>query len=168
MQIVPTNNQIIQQISQTDQSQTQQKPVQSKQIQAVVQQPKLVIQSQSTANQQSQAVLTSSIEKSLLQGQPPGTIIKCVTAEVTKNQNGPCIKLTGIQGSELTEHQMSLVHQQVKQQLVKKGKHSCKSTLHWQYFFQFFVACILCSKLLIIYFHTKYKTEEKTFILYRL
>lgn len=122
MSIVPTNNQIVQQISQSEQSQTQQKLLQSKQIQAVAQPQKLVIQAHSTNNQQNQAS-TSTIEKSLLQGQPPGTIIKCVTAEVTKNQNGPCIKLTGIQGSELTEHQMSLVHQQVKQQLVKKGNY---------------------------------------------
>lgn len=122
-QVVSTNNQIVQQISHSEQPQTQQKLIQSKQIQSVAPQQKLVIQPQTSTNQQSQVVLTSSIEKSLLQGQPPGTIIKCVTAEVTKNQNGPCIKLTGIQGSELTEHQMSLVHQQVKQQLVKKGKH---------------------------------------------
>lgn len=60
----------------------------------------------------------------MLQGQPPGTVIKCVTAEVTKNQNGACIKLTGLQGSDLTEQQLSLVHQQVKQQLVKKGNAS--------------------------------------------
>ncbi|XP_055307735.1 nucleosome-remodeling factor subunit NURF301 isoform X2 [Sitodiplosis mosellana] len=122
MQIVPTNNQIVQQVSQSEQMETQQKLLQTKQIQTVPQQQKLVIQPQSSINQPNQAVLSPSIEKSLLQGQPPGTIIKCVTAEVTKNQNGPCIKLTGIQGSELTEHQMSLVHQQVKQQLVKKGK----------------------------------------------
>lgn len=122
MQIVSTNNQIVQQVSQTEQLQTQQNLLQNKQLQAVAQQQKLVIQPQSSVIQQNQAVLTPSVEKSLLQGQPPGTIIKCVTAEVTKNQNGPCIKLTGIQGSELTEHQMSLVHQQVKQQLVKKGK----------------------------------------------
>lgn len=41
---------------------------------------------------------------------------------MTKNQNGACIKLTGLQGADLTEQQLSLVHQQVKQQLVKKGK----------------------------------------------
>lgn len=119
MQIIPTNNQIVQQISQSEQTQNQQQKImQAKPIQAAVQ-----VQKQITVQQQhqSQPNLTSSIEKSLLQGQPPGTIIKCVTAEVTKNQNGPCIKLTGIQGSELTEQQMSLVHQQVKQQLVKKG-----------------------------------------------
>lgn len=66
--------------------------------------------------------IPAALEQSLLQGQPPGTVIKCVTAEVTKNQNGACIKLTGLQGSDLTEQQLSLVHQQVKQQLVKKGK----------------------------------------------
>lgn len=127
MQIVPTNNQIVQQISQSEQTQAQtqtqqQKLLETKQVQTAVQHQKLVIQPQASTQEQTQPLLTSSIERSLLQGQPPGTIIKCVTAEVTKNQNGPCIKLTGIQGSELTEHQMSLVHQQVKQQLVKKGK----------------------------------------------
>lgn len=115
---------VVQQISQSEQTQAQiQQPkhIQAKPVQPTVQQQKIVIQPQSSIQQQAQSVSTSSLEKSLLQGQPPGTIIKCVTAEVTKNQNGPCIKLTGIQGSELTEHQMSLVHQQVKQQLVKKG-----------------------------------------------
>lgn len=132
MQIIPTNNQIVQQIPQPEQTQTQpQKILPTKPIQATFHVPKPVsIQSQTSTLQQNQSSsaqppnLMSSIEKSLLQGQPPGTIIKCVTAEVTKNQNGPCIKLTGIQGSELTEQQMSLVHQQVKQQLVKKGNHT--------------------------------------------
>lgn len=128
MQIVPTNNQIVQQISQLEQAQPEQAQTQQhklsqiKQVQTTVQQQELVIRTNSSNQLQAQQHSTSSIEKSLLHGQPPGTVIKCVTAEVTKNQNGPCIKLTGIQGSELTEHQMSLVHQQVKQQLVKKGK----------------------------------------------
>lgn len=125
MQMVSTNNQIVQQVSQSEQLQTEQNLLQNKQLQAVAQQQKLVIQPQSSVTQPNPVLTPSvekSLEKSLLQGQPPGTVIKCVTAEVTKNQNGPCIKLTGIQGSELTEHQMSLVHQQVKQQLVKKGK----------------------------------------------
>lgn len=124
MQIVPTNNQVVQQIPQTDQSQSQsqqQKLLQPKQTHLTIQQPTLTVQTQASTQQPNQTTMTQSVEKSLLQGQPPGTIIKCVTAEVTKNQNGPCIKLTGIQGSELTEQQMSLVHQQVKQQLVKKG-----------------------------------------------
>lgn len=122
MQIVPTNNQVVQQISDQTQTQTQQqKTLQIKQIQPTLQQQSLTVQPQSSSQQPNQCTLAPSVEKSLLQGQPPGTIIKCVTAEVTKNQNGPCIKLTGIQGSELTEQQMSLVHQQVKQQLVKKG-----------------------------------------------
>lgn len=122
MQIVPTNNQVVQQIPQSDQTQSQeQQPLQPKQNHLPLQQQSLTVHPQSSSQQPNQSTMTTSVEKSLLQGQPPGTIIKCVTAEVTKNQNGPCIKLTGIQGSELTEQQMSLVHQQVKQQLVKKG-----------------------------------------------
>lgn len=130
MQIVPTNNQVVQQISDQQQAPAQaqvqsqastpQKVIQTKPVQQAMQQQKLIIQSPPQSSSQ-QEVLSPSIEETLLQGQPPGTVIKCVTAEVTKNQNGPCIKLTGIQGSELTEQQMSLVHQQVKQQLVKKG-----------------------------------------------
>lgn len=134
LQIVPTNQQ---QISQTEQPQVQQQKILQIKQQSSVQPQKVVIHQQTQSSvqqqqlqqqqlqqqqqQQSQSGIAPSIEKSLLQGQPPGTIIKCVTAEVTKNQNGPCIKLTGIQGSELTEQQMQLVHQQVKQQLVKKG-----------------------------------------------
>lgn len=71
--------------------------------------------------------IPATIEQSLLQGQPPGTVVKCVTAELTKNQNGPCIKLTGLQGSDFTEQQLKLVHQQVKQQLVKKSNYKLQS-----------------------------------------
>lgn len=104
---------------------SQQQPAQKQQQQP---QQKILIQSpqpvpSQASQQQNQPILSPSIEQSLLQGQPPGTIIKCVTAEVTKNQNGPCIKLTGLQGNDFTEQQLSLVHQQVKQQLVKKGMH---------------------------------------------
>lgn len=100
--------------------------VQTPPKQTMMTQQKIVLQTSRTSSPQisqpqPQPVLSPSIEQSLLQGQPPGTIIKCVTAEVTKNQNGPCIKLTGLQGSDFTEQQLNLVHQQVKQQLVKKG-----------------------------------------------
>ncbi|XP_055603868.1 nucleosome-remodeling factor subunit NURF301-like, partial [Uranotaenia lowii] len=59
------------------------------------------------------------IEQTLLQGQPPGTVIKCVTAQVIQTQQGPRIVLQGLQGSEFTPQQSALVQQQVKQQLLK-------------------------------------------------
>ncbi|XP_036150042.1 nucleosome-remodeling factor subunit NURF301 isoform X2 [Monomorium pharaonis] len=60
-----------------------------------------------------------SIEASLLAGQPPGTIIKCVTAQVINTAEGPRIVLQGLQGSEFTPQQLNMVQQQVKQQLLK-------------------------------------------------
>ncbi|XP_055631397.1 nucleosome-remodeling factor subunit NURF301 isoform X2 [Toxorhynchites rutilus septentrionalis] len=59
------------------------------------------------------------VEQTLLQGQPPGTVIKCVTAQVIQTQQGPRIVLQGLQGSEFTPQQSALVQQQVKQQLLK-------------------------------------------------
>lgn len=58
-------------------------------------------------------------ENSLLKGQPPGTVIKCVTAQVIQTQQGPRIVLQGLQGSDFTQQQSALVQQQVKQQLLK-------------------------------------------------
>lgn len=103
-------------------------------------QPKVVIQSQTPKSvSQQQTVLTTppqqqqqqqnapqvspSIEQSLLQGQPPGTVIKCVTAQVIQTQNGPRIVLQGLQGNDFTPQQLALVQQQVKQQLLK-GRHT--------------------------------------------
>lgn len=60
-----------------------------------------------------------SIEASLLAGQPPGTVIKCVTAQVISTAEGPRIVLQGLQGSEFTPQQLNMVQQQVKQQLLK-------------------------------------------------
>ncbi|XP_033215194.1 nucleosome-remodeling factor subunit NURF301 isoform X2 [Belonocnema kinseyi] len=60
-----------------------------------------------------------SIEASLLADQPPGTIIKCVTAQVIQTTQGPRIVLTGLQGADFTPQQLSMVQQQVKQQLLK-------------------------------------------------
>lgn len=59
-----------------------------------------------------------SIEASLLAGQPPGTVIKCVTAQIQMSE-GPRIVLQGLQGSEFTSQQLAMVQQQVKQQLLK-------------------------------------------------
>ncbi|XP_034937972.1 nucleosome-remodeling factor subunit NURF301 isoform X2 [Chelonus insularis] len=60
-----------------------------------------------------------SMEASLLANQPPGTIIKCVTAQVIQTSDGPRIVLQGIQGADFTPQQLAMVQQQVKQQLVK-------------------------------------------------
>lgn len=55
----------------------------------------------------------------LLAGQPPGTVIKCVTAQVIQTQQGPRIVLQGLQGADFTPQQLAAVQQQVKQQLLK-------------------------------------------------
>ncbi|KAK9882651.1 hypothetical protein WA026_022517 [Henosepilachna vigintioctopunctata] len=55
----------------------------------------------------------------LLVGQPPGTIIKCVTAQVIQTQQGPRIVLQGLQGADFSQSQLAAVQQQVKQQLLK-------------------------------------------------
>lgn len=58
-------------------------------------------------------------EQQLLIGQPPGTVIKCVTAQVINTPQGPRIVLQGLQGTEFTAQQLTTVQQQVKQQLLK-------------------------------------------------
>ncbi|XP_024944598.1 nucleosome-remodeling factor subunit NURF301 isoform X2 [Cephus cinctus] len=60
-----------------------------------------------------------SVEASLLAGQPPGTVIKCVTAQVIQTTQGPRIVLQGLQGADFTPQQLAMVQQQVKQQLLK-------------------------------------------------
>ncbi|XP_072386734.1 nucleosome-remodeling factor subunit NURF301 isoform X2 [Diabrotica undecimpunctata] len=55
----------------------------------------------------------------LMTGQPPGTVIKCVTAQVIQTQQGPRIVLQGLQGADFTPQQLAAVQQQVKQQLLK-------------------------------------------------
>lgn len=59
----------------------------------------------------------------LLVGQPPGTVIKCVTAQVIQTQQGPRIVLQGLQGADFTPQQLAAVQQQVKQQLLKGKFH---------------------------------------------
>jgi nucleosome-remodeling factor subunit BPTF len=95
----------------------QQKSVQTRSPQQI-QSPVPPLQSQSLAIDSTNQI-SPSIEQSLLQGQPPGTVIKCVTAQVIQTQNGPRIVLQGLQGSEFTQQQSALVQQQVKQQLLK-------------------------------------------------
>lgn len=55
----------------------------------------------------------------LLVGQPSGTVIKCVTAQVIQTPAGPRIVLQGLQGADFTTQQLTAVQQQVKQQLLK-------------------------------------------------
>ncbi|XP_072944153.1 nucleosome-remodeling factor subunit NURF301 [Epargyreus clarus] len=59
------------------------------------------------------------MEKRLLAGQPPGTVIKTVTAQVMQTSTGPSIVLQGLHGYSLTPQQLALVQHQVKQQLLK-------------------------------------------------
>jgi nucleosome-remodeling factor subunit BPTF len=68
------------------------------------------------------------MEQQLLAGQPPGTVIKCVTAQVIQTTQGPRIVLQGLQGAEFTQQQLTVVQQQVKQQLLKGKVSSLAST----------------------------------------
>ncbi|XP_075160179.1 nucleosome-remodeling factor subunit NURF301 E(bx) isoform X2 [Haematobia irritans] len=83
-------------------------------------------QTQVISNQQFPSNQTMSIEESLLQGQPPGTVIKCVTAQVIQTEQGPRIVLQGLVGNDFTQQQLALVQQQVKQQLLKAQESSGK------------------------------------------
>ena len=108
----PIKQQIqVQAVPQQQQQQQQQQPQQQQQqiIKTVQmqQQPSIV----STGDQVS--------EQQLLQGHPPGTVIKCVTAQVVQTNNGPRIVLQGLQGTDFTQQQTQFVQQQVKQQLLK-------------------------------------------------
>lgn len=120
----------------SEQTETIQTQLIHQQQQPVVQQQKILIQqkpiiqqriitspTQSTNNyqqqQQQQIPSSPSLEQSMLQGQPPGTVIKSVTAQVIQTQNGRRIVLQGLQGNDFTPQQLELVQQQVKQQLLK-------------------------------------------------
>ncbi|XP_059615017.1 nucleosome-remodeling factor subunit NURF301 isoform X2 [Phlebotomus argentipes] len=76
--------------------------------------------------QTSQTIVSPNIEHSLLKGQPPGTVIKCVTAQVIQTAAGPRIVLQGLANNDFTPQQLSLVQQQVKQQLLKAQESSGK------------------------------------------
>jgi nucleosome-remodeling factor subunit BPTF len=58
-------------------------------------------------------------EQAILAGHPPGTILKCVTAQVVQTGNGPRIVLQGLNDTKLDAQQTQLIQQQVKQQLMK-------------------------------------------------
>lgn len=62
---------------------------------------------------------SSVVESTQLAGHPPGTVVKCVTAQVMQTPNGPRIVLQGLQGSDISPQQSQALQQQVKQQLMK-------------------------------------------------
>lgn len=91
---------------------------------------KQILQENTTTTTATAVVATSTVQKQatqedqvdheqLLAGQPPGTVIKCVTAQVIQTQQGPRIVLQGLTGSDFTPQQLGAVQQQVKQQLLK-------------------------------------------------
>ncbi|KAE8752789.1 hypothetical protein FOCC_FOCC000527 [Frankliniella occidentalis] len=69
------------------------------------------------------------IERSLMAGQPPGTVIKCITAQVINTGQGPRIVLQGVQGTEFTQQQLALVQHQVKQQLLQAQAQGNKASV---------------------------------------
>nr|XP_049695571.1 nucleosome-remodeling factor subunit NURF301 isoform X2 [Helicoverpa armigera] len=79
------------------------------------------IQPQPQQQQQQQLTEDEIVEKRLLVGQPPGTVIKTVTAQVMQTSSGPSIVLQGLHGYSLTPQQLALVQHQVKQQLLKES-----------------------------------------------
>ncbi|CAD7006089.1 nucleosome-remodeling factor subunit NURF301 [Ceratitis capitata] len=129
---------VVQQIQQKPQVQQQQViqratvTQQQQQQQHVTQQQQTTYMQQETVQQQHQQTTVAtptkqmSIEESLLQGQPPGTVIKCVTAQVIQTEQGPRIVLQGLVGNDFTQQQLALVQQQVKQQLLKAQESSGK------------------------------------------
>ncbi|XP_046808257.1 nucleosome-remodeling factor subunit NURF301 isoform X2 [Lucilia cuprina] len=121
---IVTNTAVEHQTTPTKTPPVSQVSIQSQSIQ-VAPQPQ---QHQSIAPQQQiqQSNQPMSIEESLLQGQPPGTVIKCVTAQVIQTEQGPRIVLQGLVGNDFTQQQLALVQQQVKQQLLKAQESSGK------------------------------------------
>lgn len=100
--------------------------------------PPISPQSPATSSGQQQGspagVVSPNIEHSLLKGQPPGTVIKCVTAQVIQTPAGPRIVLQGLANNDFTPHQLSLVQQQVKQQLLKGRISNFKNPHFYQQF----------------------------------
>ncbi|XP_037935979.1 nucleosome-remodeling factor subunit NURF301 isoform X3 [Teleopsis dalmanni] len=93
---------------------------QQQQLNTVQQQQAFTTQQDTSQTQiPPQQTQTMTVEESLLQGQPPGTVIKCVTAQVIQTEQGPRIVLQGLVGNDFTQQQLALVQQQVKQQLLK-------------------------------------------------
>ncbi|KAL3268250.1 hypothetical protein HHI36_007374 [Cryptolaemus montrouzieri] len=83
------------------------------------QQPQQVVQQTPNKPVDNSNQIDPATMEQLLMGQPPGTVIKCVTAQVIQTQQGPRIVLQGLQGADFTQSQLAAVQQQVKQQLLK-------------------------------------------------
>lgn len=89
-------------------------------LQQALQSPqKLTTTSTSTVTTNDPNQIDQATMEQLLVGQPPGTVIKCVTAQVIQTPAGPRIVLQGLQGADFTAQQLAAVQQQVKQQLLK-------------------------------------------------
>lgn len=73
-------------------------------------------------------------EQALLAGHPPGTVVKCVTAQVMQTPSGPRIVLQGLQGSDISPQQSQALQQQVKQQLMKGNLIACSCLFKFYYF----------------------------------
>lgn len=117
-QVVPVQTQsTIQATTSNTQTNIVIQPQQQQQLQQ--QQPVQTVQQKTVVTQNTNNDLTPVMEAALLKGQPQGTVIKCVTAQVIQTQQGPRIVLQGLQGSDFTQQQSALVQQQVKQQLLK-------------------------------------------------
>lgn len=71
-----------------------------------------------SGSEESKSDIPASLEATLAD-QPPGTVLKCVTAQVTQTPEGPRIVLQGLHVNNFTPQQLALVQQQVKQQLMK-------------------------------------------------
>lgn len=129
--IKPTGNNQAQIVAQLTPAQ----PLQQVAQQQTVQSPIKTVLQQTTTEVQNRATTTIAAKQvqdnntgtqidqntvdQLLVGQPPGTVIKCVTAQVIQTQQGPRIVLQGLQGADFTPQQLAAVQQQVKQQLLK-------------------------------------------------
>lgn len=81
--------------------------------------------------------LTVEQEAALLVGQPPGTVIKAITAQVIQTPQGPRIVLQGLTGADFTPQQLALVQHQVKQQLLK-GQSNYKYLFNCFHFHSYF------------------------------
>lgn len=130
--IRPTGNnqaQIVAQLTPSAVTTSQVSPQQQVQqiTQPVVQQQVITTAAKQVEQQAQQQSVAAKVDNSidpatmehLLAGQPPGTVIKCVTAQVIQTQQGPRIVLQGLQGADFTPQQLAAVQQQVKQQLLK-------------------------------------------------
>ncbi|XP_050664238.1 nucleosome-remodeling factor subunit NURF301 isoform X2 [Leptidea sinapis] len=111
--------QIVAHIGQSPVSAPQPPPPQPSPAPAVIRPPALAPATPTLAPAAQQLTEDQLVEKRLLAGQPPGTVIKAVTAQVMQTSSGPSIVLQGLHGYNLTPQQLGLVQHQVKQQLLK-------------------------------------------------